>query len=295
MKEKYGLRQFVIDVIVILLTLSCLIPMANVVALSLSSSTAVAGNQVALWPIDLTFGAYERIMSDEQFWRSFGISVFRVVMALIINLFMIVTMAYPLSKSRDVFKGRQFFMNIMIFAMLFSGGLIPTYLVVKSLGLLNSVWSLILPGAVPIGSVILVMNFFRGVPKSLEESAVLDGANPWQILTNIYIPVSLPSLATVSLFSIVGSWNDFMSGLIYMTKVENYPLMTYIQSMSVNIAETVRNSVGMSSDQMKALLAVSDRNLNAAKIVIAIVPLLVIYPFLQKYFVQGIVVGSVKE
>lgn len=295
MKEKYGLRQFVIDVIVILLTLSCLIPMANVVALSLSSSTAVAGNQVALWPVDLTFGAYERIMSDEQFWRSFGISVFRVAMALIINLFMIVTMAYPLSKSKDVFKGRQFFMNIMIFAMLFSGGLIPTYLVVKSLGLINSVWALILPGAVPIGSVILVMNFFRGVPKSLEESAVLDGANPWQILTNIYIPVSLPSLATVSLFSIVGSWNDFMSGLIYMTKVENYPLMTYIQSMSVNIAETVRNSVGMSSDQMKALLAVSDRNLNAAKIVIAIVPLLVIYPFLQKYFVQGIVVGSVKE
>ncbi|CYU56844.1 sugar ABC transporter permease [Streptococcus suis] len=269
--------------------------MANVVALSLSSSTAVAGNQVALWPVDLTFGAYERIMSDEQFWRSFGISVFRVVMALIINLFMIVTLAYPLSKSRDVFKGRQFFMNIMIFAMLFSGGLIPTYLVVKNLGLINSVWSLILPGAVPIGSVILVMNFFRGVPKSLEESAVLDGANPWQILTNIYIPVSLPSLATVSLFSIVGSWNDFMSGLIYMTKVENYPLMTYIQSMSVNIAETVRNSVGMSSDQMKALLAVSDRNLNAAKIVIAIVPLLIIYPFLQKYFVQGIVVGSVKE
>ncbi|HEM4763043.1 TPA: carbohydrate ABC transporter permease [Streptococcus suis] len=295
MKEKYGLRQFVIDVIVLLLTLSCLIPMANVVALSLSSSTAVAGNQVALWPVDLTFGAYERIMSDEQFWRSFGISVFRVVMALIINLFMIVTLAYPLSKSRDVFKGRQFFMNIMIFAMLFSGGLIPTYLVVKNLGLINSVWSLILPGAVPIGSVILVMNFFRGVPKSLEESAVLDGANPWQILTNIYIPVSLPSLATVSLFSIVGSWNDFMSGLIYMTKVENYPLMTYIQSMSVNIAETVRNSVGMSSDQMKALLAVSDRNLNAAKIVIAIVPLLIIYPFLQKYFVQGIVVGSVKE
>ncbi|HEM3666787.1 TPA: carbohydrate ABC transporter permease [Streptococcus suis] len=295
MKEKYGLRQFVIDVIVLLLTLSCLIPMANVVALSLSSSTAVAGNQVALWPVDLTFGAYERIMSDEQFWRSFGISVFRVVMALIINLFMIVTLAYPLSKSRDVFKGRQFFMNIMIFAMLFSGGLIPTYLVVKNLGLINSVWSLILPGAVPIGSVILVMNFFRGVPKSLEESAVLDGANPWQILTNIYIPVSLPSLATVSLFSIVGSWNDFMSGLIYMTKVENYPLMTYIQSMSVNIAETVRNSVGMSSDQLKALLAVSDRNLNAAKIVIAIVPLLIIYPFLQKYFVQGIVVGSVKE
>ncbi|KAF1305324.1 carbohydrate ABC transporter permease [Enterococcus saccharolyticus] len=295
MKEKFGLRQFIIYTIVILLTLSCLIPMLNVVALSLSSSTAVAGNRVALWPVDVTVAAYERIMGDTQFWRSFGISVFRVVASLIINIVIIVTMAYPLSKSKKVFRSRKFFMSLIIFAMLFNGGMIPTYLIVRNLGLINSVWSLILPGAVPIGSVILVMNFFRGVPKSLEESAWLDGANPWQILTKIYIPISLPSLATVSLFSIVGNWNDFMSGLIYMTKTANYPLMTYIQSLSVNIAETLQNSTGMSSEQLQSLLAVSDRNLNAAKIVVAIVPLLVIYPFLQKYFVQGIVVGAVKE
>lgn len=295
MKEKFGLRQFIIYTIVILLTLSCLIPMLNVVALSLSSSTAVAGNRVALWPVDVTMAAYERIMGDAQFWRSFGISVFRVVASLILNIVIIVTMAYPLSKSKKVFRSRKFFMSLIIFAMLFNGGMIPTYLIVRNLGLINSVWSLILPGAVPIGSVILVMNFFRGVPKSLEESAWLDGANPWQILTKIYIPISLPSLATVSLFSIVGNWNDFMSGLIYMTKTANYPLMTYIQSLSVNIAETLQNSTGMSSEQLQSLLAVSDRNLNAAKIVVAIVPLLVIYPFLQKYFVQGIVVGAVKE
>lgn len=295
MKEKFGIRQFIIYTIVILLTLSCLIPMLNVVSLSLSSSAAVAGNKVGLWPVDLTTAAYERIVSDTQFWRSFGISVFRVVASLIINLFMIVTLAYPLSKSKRFFSARRFFMSIIIFAMLFNGGMIPTYLIIKNLGMINSVWSLILPGAVPIGSVILVMNFFRGVPKSLEESAWLDGANPWNILTKIYIPISLPSLATVSLFSIVGSWNDFMSGLIYMTKIENYPLMTYIQSLSVNIAETLQNSSGMSSEQLQSLLAVSDRNLNAAKIVVAIIPLLVIYPFLQKYFVHGIVVGAVKE
>lgn len=295
MKEKFGIRQFIIYTVVILLTLSCLIPMLNVVSLSLSSSAAVAGNKVGLWPVDLTTAAYERIVSDTQFWRSFGISVFRVVASLIINLFMIVTLAYPLSKSKRFFSARRFFMSIIIFAMLFNGGMIPTYLIIKNLGMINSVWSLILPGAVPIGSVILVMNFFRGVPKSLEESAWLDGANPWNILTKIYIPISLPSLATVSLFSIVGSWNDFMSGLIYMTKIENYPLMTYIQSLSVNIAETLQNSSGMSSEQLQSLLAVSDRNLNAAKIVVAIIPLLVIYPFLQKYFVHGIVVGAVKE
>ena len=295
MKEKFGIRQFIIYVVVILLTLSCLIPLMNVISLSFSSSQAVASNKVGLWPEEFTFAAYEKIINDAQFWRSFGISVFRVAMALIINLFMIVTLAYPLSKSVKVFRSRKVFMNIMVFAMLFSGGMIPSYLVVRYLGLINSVWALILPGAVPIGSVILVMNFFRSVPKSLEESALLDGANPWQILTRIYIPISLPSLATVSLFSIVGSWNDFFGGLIYITLVENYPLMTYIQSLSVNIAETLQKAGGMSTQQLQALLSVSNRNLNAAKIVVAIVPLLVIYPFLQKYFVQGIVVGAVKE
>lgn len=295
MKEKFGLRQFIIYTIVILLTLSCLIPLMNVLALSLSSSEAAAGNKVGLLPVDFTIAAYQRIIDDSQFWRSFGISVFRVFMSLILNILLIVTMAYPLSKSEKVFHSRKFFMNLIIFAMLFSGGMIPTYLIVRNLGLLNSVWSLILPSAVPIGSLILVMNFFRGVPKSLEESALLDGANAWEILTRIYIPISLPSLATVSLFSIVGSWNDFFGGLIYMTKVSNYPLMTYIQSLSINIAETLQNSAGMSSEQLQSLLAVSDRNLNAAKIVIAIIPLLVIYPFLQKYFVKGIVVGAVKE
>jgi putative aldouronate transport system permease protein len=295
MKEKFSIRHAVIYLIVIVLALSCLVPMLNVVALSLSSSSAVAANAVGLWPVDLTLAAYERIMSDQQFWRSFGISVIRVVISLLLNLVMIVTMAYPLSKSKKVFRTRKLFMSVLVFAMLFSGGMIPTYLVVRNLGLLNTIWSLILPSAVPIGSVILVMNFFRGIPKSLEESARIDGANPLQILGRIYIPMSLPCLATVSLFSIVGSWNDFFSGLIYMTKTENYPLMTYIQTLSVNIAETMQQAGNLTSEQLQSLLAVSDRNLNAAKIVVAVVPLLIIYPLLQKYFVQGIVVGSVKE
>lgn len=295
MKEKFGIRSFIIHSIVLLLGISCLIPMMNVLAMSLSSSEAVNANQVGLIPINWTWAAYERIIGDQQFWRSFSISVFRVVASLLLNLLMIVTMAYPLSKSTKVFRGRSLFMKIMIFAMLFSGGMIPSYLVIKNLGLINSIWSLILPGAVPIGNVILVMNFFRGVPKSLEESAIIDGANPWQILTKIYIPISLPSLATVSLFSIVGSWNDFFGGLIYMTKTENYPLMTYIQSLSVNIAETIQKSTNMSAEQLSSLLEVSDRNLNAAKIVVSVIPLLLIYPMLQKYFVKGIVVGAVKE
>jgi putative aldouronate transport system permease protein len=232
-------------------------------------------------------------MEDAQFWRSFGISIQRVILSLIINMVLIVLMAYPLSKSNRVFKGRNIYMNLLIFSMLFSGGMIPTYLVVKNLNLLNTIWSLVLPGAVQVFSIILIMNFFIGVPKSLEEAAIMDGANPLQILVKVFIPISLPALATVALFSIVGNWNDFFSGLIYMTKVSNYPLMTYIQSLSINIEEMLKS--GANANSLENMMQVSNKNLNAAKIVVSIIPLLVIYPLLQKYFIHGIVVGSVKE
>ena len=293
MKEKLNARIIIIYALVIGLGLICLLPLWNIVAISLSGSAAVAGNKVGLIPIDLTFGAYQKIMGDGQFWRSFGISVLRVVVTLALNLILIVLMAYPLAKSKRAFKGRSIYMNILIFAMLFNGGMIPTYLVVKQLGLLNTIWALILPGAVPIFSVILVMNFFRGIPKALEEAAIIDGATPLQVLFQVFIPISLPSLATVSLFSIVGTWNDFMGGLIYITTAENYPLMTYIQALNVNIADAIKNNA--SAESIANLAQLSDKNLNAAKIMVAIIPLLLIYPMLQKYFVTGMVVGSVKE
>lgn len=287
------MRVIIIYTIVILLALACLIPLWNIVAISFSGSSAVAANKVGIIPVDFSFAAYEKILADSQFWRSFAISTSRVILALIINMILIILMAYPLSKATREFKGRNIYMYVLIFAMLFSGGMIPTYLVVKELGLLNSIWSLVLPGAVPIFSVILVMNFFKGIPKSLEEAARIDGATPLQILTKVYIPCSGPVLATVALFSIVGSWNDFYSGLIYMTKVKNYPLMTYIQSISVNIEELIKS--GANSETIASVMEVSSQNLNAAKIVIAVIPLLIIYPVLQKYLITGITVGSTKE
>lgn len=279
--------------IVILLALACLVPLWNIVAISFSSSEAVAANKVGLVPVRFTLAAYKKIVEDVQFWKSFGISVARVLIGLAINMVLVVTMAYPLSKSSREFKGRNIYMNLMIFAMLFSGGMIPVYLVIKKLSLLNTIWSLILPGAVPIFNVILVMNFFVGIPRSLEEAAVIDGATPMQILTRVYIPCSKPSLATVALFSIVGHWNDFYSGLIYMTKVDKYPLMTYISSMTVNLQDMVK--AGASSESLKNAVEVSNMNLNAAKIVVAVIPLLLIYPLLQKYLISGLVVGAVKE
>lgn len=287
------IRCVILYMIAVLLALCCMLPLLNIVAISFSSSAAVAGNQVGLIPVGFSGAAYKKILGDQQFWRSFGISVLRVIMALVLNLVLIVLMAYPLSKSEREFRGRNIYMYLLIFAMLFNGGMIPAFLVLRHLGILNSVWALVLPGAVPIFSVILVMNFFMGIPKSLEEAATLDGASPMQVLTQIYIPCSKPSLATVALFSIVGSWNDFYSGLIYITKMRNYPLMTYIQSLSVNIEELLR--AGTNASALENILEVSNQNLNAAKIVVAVIPLLLIYPLLQRYLITGIVMGSVKE
>lgn len=290
---KDRISRFVINATVILLALICLLPLWNIVAISFSSSEAVSANAVGLVPVNFTTAAYTKIIDDAQFWRSFGISVLRVVLTLLLNMILIILMAYPLSKSKREFRGRNIYMNVMIFAMLFSGGMIPSYLLIKNLDMLNTIWSLVLPGAVPIFSVILVMNFFSAVPKALEEAAFIDGANPLQVLFKVYVPVSIPALATVALFSIVGTWNDFFSGLIYMTQVSNYPLMTYIQSLNVDIAELLQS--GTNSAQLSNLTEISNKNLNAAKIVVAVIPLLLIYPLLQKYFVTGIVVGSVKE
>lgn len=286
-------RTTIIYVIVLLLGLSCLLPLLNILAISLSGSAAVSANRVGVLPVDFTLTAYNKIVSDGQFWHSFMISVIRVILALALNLAVTIPMAYAMTKSKKEFRARNIYMNLLIFAMLFNGGMIPTYILVKNLGLLDTIWSLVLPGALPIFNVIMLMNFFLGIPKSLEEAALIDGASPFQVLLRIMVPCAKPSIATVSLFSIVGSWNDFFSGLIYMRKVENFPIMTYIQSLNVDIQELLKS--GASRATLENVTELSNKNLNAAKIVVAVIPLLMIYPILQKYLITGMVMGSVKE
>lgn len=286
-------RTTIIYAIVLLLGLSCLLPLLNILAISFSGSAAVSANRVGVLPVDFTLTAYNKILSDGQFWHSFMISVIRVILALALNLALTVPMAYAMTKSKKEFRARNIYMNLLIFAMLFNGGMIPTYILVRNLGLLNSIWSLVLPGALPIFNVIMLMNFFLGIPKSLEEAALIDGASPFQVLLKIMVPCAKPSIATVSLFSIVGSWNDFFGGLIYMQKVQNYPIMTYIQSLNVDIQELLKS--GASSATLENVTELSNKNLNAAKIVVAVIPLLMIYPILQKYLITGMVMGSVKE
>ncbi|MBO3090535.1 carbohydrate ABC transporter permease [Schleiferilactobacillus harbinensis] len=259
------------------------------VAISFSDSASAAANEVGLIPIHFNLNSYKLILEDSQFWRSFGISVERVILGTAINLILIVLMAYPLSKNKRVFHARNIYMNLLIFAMLFNGGMIPTFIVVKSLGLMDTIWALVLPGAVPIFNVILLMNFFKGLPDALEEAAIMDGASKMTILFKIYLPLSLPALATVSLFAIVGHWNDYFSGLLYMNRAVNYPLQTYIQQLNIDITKITDVS------QLSSLASISNKTLNSAKIVVSTVPLLLIYPLLQKYFVTGMTIGSVKE
>ncbi|MFT8469390.1 carbohydrate ABC transporter permease [Oenococcus sp.] len=282
------LSYIIIWLLLLAMTALCFVPMMNMVSISFSNSSAASANQVGLLPVHFNLNSYSLLLEDGQFWRSFLISIERVVIGTSLNLILSVLMAYPLSKTTKQFAARNIYMNILIFTMLFSGGMIPLFLVVKGLGLMNTIWALILPGAVPIFDVILLMNFFKSVPESLEEAAMMDGASKLTILFKIYLPISVPALATIGLFAIVGHWNDYFSGLLYMNNPANYPLQTYIQQLNVDMTKITDPS------QLKALASVSDKTLNAAKIVVSILPVLAVYPFLQKYFTTGLVIGSVK-
>ena len=290
MKKRISIMDIILYGITLLLMLICLLPILNVAATSLSDSAAATAGQVGIFPVGVNLSAYNKILEDIQFWTSFKISVVRVVIGTALNIFLVFTLAYPLSKSKEEFKSQGIYMKLVLFAMLFSGGMIPTFMVVNKLKLLNTIWSLILPGAVNVGNVILLMNFFRGVPKALEEAAELDGATPFQIMWNIFLPASIPCIATITLFCIVGHWNDYFSGILYITKTSKYPLQTYIQLISAEFDMAKVTDI----EKLKQYLAVSSRTLNSAKIVVSVIPLLIIYPLLQKYFKKGIVVGAVK-
>lgn len=293
MKKSKGRIVFEIinAVIILFLTLSCIIPILNILAYSFSSSQAIIENRVSLLPVEFTLKAYNYVLSNSRFWASMIVTLKRVLIGVPLNVVMITLVAYPLSKSELKFPARKYYVAFMLCVMLFSGGMMPTYFIVAKTGLIDSIWSLILPGAVPIFSCIVLMNFFRGVPEELEESAVLDGANQFQILVNIFLPVSKPAIATVTLFSLINHWNAWFDGLIYSNHTENYPLQSYLQTMVVSTTQALENA---DIDTMLDLLNVNETNMQSAQIFISIIPLMLIYPFLQRYFTTGLTLGSVK-
>ncbi|QJC50403.1 carbohydrate ABC transporter permease [Paenibacillus albicereus] len=278
-------------IVLALLLFSCLYPLWYTFCVSISDKAAANAGLVTIYPIGFSLASYKEIMSDALFFNSFWISIQRTVLGTGLSLFVTVLMAYPLARPSREFRLRNTFMWILVFCMLFSGGLIPWYLTVQSYGLIDSIWALVLAGGLPVFDVILIMNFFRNLPKELNEAAVVDGAGPWAILFRVYLPCSVPVLAAVALFIGVYHWNEFFNGLVLMNTSANYPLQTYIQQLVVNIP----TGTNLTPDQYKKLSELSNRTLNSAKVFIAMMPMLIVYPFLQKYFVSGIMLGAVKE
>nr|WP_041617908.1 carbohydrate ABC transporter permease [Paenibacillus mucilaginosus] len=273
----------------ILVALLCILPLIHIIAVSFSSSAAASAGYVKLWPVDFTLASYEYAASRSEFWQSMVVSLKRIAIGTPLNLLLTIMVAYPLSKESDALRFRLVYAWTFFLTMLFNGGLIPWYITVKELGLLDTIWALVLPTAVPVFSVVLLLNFFREVPKELEEAALIDGASHWTTLWRIYVPISKPALATLALFSMVEHWNSWFDGLLMMGNPANYPLQSYIQTIVIQ-----QNLSNMSRDDMLNLALISDRTLKASQIFLGSLPIILAYPFLQKYFVKGIVLGSVK-
>ena len=281
-------KVFVVCNTIFLVTMAllCILPLWNLLAISFSGKSAANSGAVTFWPIDFTPLAYVKTFNNNNFIRSMIIAFLRTSFGTLLSMFVITTAGYALSKE---FRGRTPLMWFFVFTMLFGGGLIPSYMVNVSLGLKNNFLVYILPGPFGCYNLILIMNFFKSIPKSLEEAALIDGASFFTVLRKIYLPLSKAGLATVALFIMVGYWNEWFTGILYMSDTKNYPLASFLQVIVVQ-----GNNQDLSLDPASAL-AMSERTIKAAQVFIGALPILLVYPFLQKYFVKGIVMGAVKE
>ncbi|KRE69764.1 carbohydrate ABC transporter permease [Paenibacillus sp. Soil750] len=270
-------------------SLTCVFPIIHMLAMSFSSNSAVTAGWVSMWPVGFTLDSYKYILENPAFGQSFLVAVERVILGVSINMILTILAAYPLSKTNRRFPMRTVYAWFFAFTMIFNGGLIPSFMVVKATGLMDSIWALIIPSAVNVFNIILMLNFFRTLPNELEESAMMDGAGNWRTLWSIYLPISKPSIATILLFCIITHWNSWFDGLIYMNSPSHYPLQTYLRTVIVSKSLTNINSADLA-----LLNNISNRTVIAAQLFVSILPILCIYPFLQKYFVKGLTLGSVK-
>jgi len=291
-KPSFGRRAFLVSNLIILAFISflCLMPIIHILAISFSSGSAAAAGKVALWPVEFTTAAYDNVFGKPEYVRAFGISIQRVVVGTALSMLLTIVTAYPLSKDRHSFRLRTVYAWIFVFTILFNGGLIPTYLTIKSLGLIDSLGALVFPMAINVFNVILLLNFYRNLPRELEDASRIDGAGHFATLWKIYVPLSLPALATTGLFTMVGHWNSWFDGMLYMNHPENYPLQTFLQTVIIKMDFRF-----LKSENVELMLQLSDRTSRAAQIFVAAFPILIVYPFLQRFFIKGIVMGSVKE
>lgn len=287
--SKYQPIDFINAAILVLISAICLLPMVNVLAISFSSSAAVGSGQVKLLPVDFTLASYKYVLNKPEFFRAFMVSVKRVLLGVPLNMLLTILVAYPLSKETKRFRARPFYAWYFVLTLLFSGGLIAWYMTIVKTGLIDSLAALILPGAVPVFNVLILMNYFRGIPKEIEEAAIVDGAGQWRILFQIFIPLAIPCLATLTLFCVVSHWNQWFDGIMLMNSPDKYPLQSYLQTVIVN-----REITMVTNREALLLMEINDRTNRAAQVVIAALPVLMLFPFLQRFFIKGIVLGSVK-
>lgn len=295
-KDSLPRRTFLVvnTIFLLIVALVCVSPFVNLLAVSFSDKIAVAGGEVTFYPIGLTTVSYRFIMNTMRFVHALLVSIERTAIGVPLNLLLIILTAYPLSKSKKQFRARNIFSWFFVVTILFNAGLIPTYMVVRTTGLIDKIWALVFPTALPVFSMLVVMNYMRSLPKELEEAAYIDGANHVQTLVRVILPVSAPTIATVTLFAFVTHWNSWFDGMIYMNKIQHYPLQTYLQTVVVNPEEFIRNNTDLSGNLSKYLAMVSARTTGAAQMFLAMIPILCVYPYLQKYFATGLVMGSVK-
>ncbi|WP_407873022.1 carbohydrate ABC transporter permease [Paenibacillus sp. P36] len=267
--------------------ITCLVPFLYMIALSLSSNNAIISQKVSLWPVEFTLETYKTILSDVDMIYTLGYTIVLTIFYTIICMFLTICAAYPLTKKR--LKGRDFVLTILVITMYFSGGLIPSYILVKNLDLMNSMWSLILPGAMSVFNLIILKTFFASLPESLEESASIDGCNELGILFRIILPLSMPSIATLSLFYAVDRWNGFQDALFYITDKNLYP-------MQLKLYQIITANQQLDTQQGEGSVGafIVPESLKAASVMFATVPILIVYPKLQKYFVEGVMTGAIK-
>ena len=289
MKKQYrsvsgSVMDAIIDLIMIFVLLTCLVPFVYMLALSLSDAKAIINGKVTFFPVGLTFEAYKQIFSYPNFFRAYGNTFFYTGAGTAISLLLTCLFAYPLSK--QFLRGQTILMKMVIVSMFFSGGLIPNYLLISNLRLTGTVWAMLIPFAINQFNLIILINFFKTLPTEIEEAALIDGLNYFGILFKMVIPLSTAALATVGLYTAVFFWNDWFNGLIYLNTAQ-YPVMLFLRNI-VNGTAMLGDAAG-SAD--KSTIAIS---IKSAVIITSTLPIIILYPFLQKYFVKGLTVGSVK-
>lgn len=282
------LVTLLIHIFVISLAATCLFPFIHILAISFSDQMSIITLKVSLWPKGFHLLAYETILQDPNFYRSFLNTLYVTVVGTTINLVMTTITAYPLSKRKV--KGRGVMMKLIVFTMLFHGGTIPSYLLMRELDLINSLWALMLPVAISTFNLIIMRTFFLGIPKELEDAAIIDGCNEIQILTKIFIPLSLAVIATLGLFYAVAHWNSYMNALIYLNDVKLYTLQVKLKQLLID--DQIGQGASMLEGDSRSMLV--QESLKAAVIIVSTLPILVVYPWVQKYFVKGVMIGSIK-